>query len=124
MRMIRPERHHLLGTQKSGKWLLGDSDVVEINALAASSLSGTGYLLNQEHLSDDQQSTLAQAKFGSSVSINVGKANSSTHFNLYAASSSGDSANAQQLTPTGLTYVNSSWEFPDVGGSSSQPTAS
>ncbi|AFS00841.1 hypothetical protein [Lentilactobacillus buchneri] len=112
-----------LGTQKSGKWLLGDSDVVEINALAASSLSGTGYLLNQEHLSDDQQSTLAQAKFGSSVSINVGKANNSTHFNLYAASSSGDSANAQQLTPTGLTYVNNSWEFPDVGGSS-QPTYS
>lgn len=112
-----------LGSQKSGKWLLGDRDVVEINALAASSLSGTGYLLDQEHLSDDQQRTLAQAKFGSSVSINVGKPNNSTHVNLYATDASADSANTQELTPTGLTYVNSSWEFPDVGGSS-QPTYS
>lgn len=112
-----------LGTQKAGKWSMDDNDVVEINALAASALSGTGYILNNEHLSDDQQTTLAQAKFGSSVSVNVGKSANSTNFALYATAASDDSANTQQLTATSLPYVNNSWEFPDVGGSS-KPTYS
>lgn len=112
-----------LGTQKSGKWTMDDNDVVEIDALAASSLSGTGYILNNEHLSDDQETTLAQTKFGSSVSINVGKPANSSNFALYAASSASNSANAQELVPTSLPYVDNSWEFPDVGGSNT-PTYS
>ncbi len=113
-----------LGTETNGKWTLGDSDIVEINALAASSLSGTGYILNNEHLSDDQESALAQAKFGGSITVNVGKAADSNNFALYAASSSSNSANAQQLVPTGLQYVDESWEFPDVGGNSNKSTYS
>lgn len=96
---------------------MDDNDVVKIDALAASSLSGTGYILNNEHLSDDQETTLAQTKFGSSVSINVGKPANSSNFALYAASSASNSANAQELVPTSLPYVDNSWEFPDVGGS-------
>ena len=112
-----------LGTQKSGKWTMDDNDVVEIDALALASLSGTGYVLNNEHLSDDQETTLAQAKFGAAVSINVGRSANSNNYALYAATSTSNSANTQQLVATSLPYVDNSWEFPDVGGSNT-PTYS
>lgn len=67
-----------LGTANGSTWTLNASDVTSIQDQAAKALAGTGYTLANNTLTDDQKTSLAQAKFGSTVQLKTVAGNSSS----------------------------------------------
>ncbi len=60
-----------LGTYAYGVWSLDTNVVNDIQAQIKNALAGTNYQLANNTLTADQQVSLAQAKFGSSITLNV-----------------------------------------------------
>ncbi|EEI71591.1 hypothetical protein [Lentilactobacillus hilgardii] len=75
-----------LGTANGSTWTLNTSDVTSIQDQAAKALAGTGYTLANNTLTDDQKTSLAQAKFGSTVQLKTVAGNSSSTATKQASS--------------------------------------
>lgn len=75
-----------LGTANGSIWTLNASDVTSIQDQAAKALAGTGYTLANNTLTDDQKTSLAQAKFGSTVQLKTVAGNSSSTATKQASS--------------------------------------
>ncbi|WP_260159500.1 GW dipeptide domain-containing protein [Lentilactobacillus buchneri] len=86
-------------------WTLAGSDTDALNSQIASALKGTGYPFS--NLTDAQKATLAQAKFGSSVSLVVNKGNVVyTTFKANSRDSEQASSAAQPMTSQPTTSTN------------------
>ncbi|MDM7492287.1 S-layer protein [Lentilactobacillus kefiri] len=94
----------LSGSGHVYSWTLAKSDTDALNSQIASALKGTGYPFTE--LNEAQKATLAQAKFGSSVSLVVNKGNvvyttfKANSRDSEQASSKADPMKAQPTTPT------------------------